>query len=83
MLGASLAQPAGPADQKILPSLISSSPGFAPHPHMWLPSLPSSAPRLSLAEGRSGQVSMVSHRCDRKDPRPQWPSAFTLRSGGS
>ena len=41
---------------------------------MGIPSLPSSAPCLSLAEGRRGPVSVVSHRCDHRDPRPEWQS---------
>lgn len=50
MLGAFPAQPAGPGDQKILPSLISSSPGLPLHSYMWLSSLPSSALHLNLAK---------------------------------
>lgn len=65
MLGASPAQPAEPKTRKFFPH----SPPPLPDSHMWLPSPPSSAPHLSLAEGQSGWVSMVSHRCDH--PRSQ------------
>lgn len=61
----------GPETRKFYPH----SPGLlAPHPPRWLLSLPSSAPGLSLAEGRSGQVSVVSHTCDHQDPRPEGQS---------